>query len=136
MGYTPNIVVGAWAGNNDNSPMQKKVAGFIVAPMWRAFMDQALAKTPDEQFEEPLVEDKDQLKPVLKGIWQGGIMASSTNTVYGGVHSILNWVDKDNIRGPIPEEPNKDPQFERWEYSVRIWAQEHNMVGDQPFKLN
>src|SRR3989338_7027148 len=122
MGYTPNIAVGAWAGNNNNTSMQKKVAGFIVAPMWRAFMDQALAKTPDQQFEEPLAEDPNQLKPVLKGIWQGGIQENQT-TVTGCPHSILNWVNKNDPKGPIPEDPNSDPQFERWEYGVRIWAQ-------------
>lgn len=138
MGYTPNIAVGAWAGNNDNTPMQKKVAGFIVAPMWRAFMDRALAKTPDEQFEEPLMEDKSQMKPVLQGIWQGGMMATSTSgtTVYGGVHSILNWVNKDDPRGAYPQNPSVDPQFDRWEYGVRIWAQDHGLSNDLPFTLN
>jgi len=138
MGYTPNIAVGAWAGNNDNSPMQKKVAGFIVAPMWRYFMDQALAKTPDEQFEEPLIEDKSQLKPVLQGIWQGGYISTSSNQtiVTGGVHSILNWVNKDDPRGPYTENPYSDPQFERWEYGVRVWAQEHGLADDRPAVVN
>lgn len=138
MGYTPNIAVGAWAGNNDNSPMVKKVAGLIVAPMWRAFMDQALAKIPDERFEEPLVEDKSQLKPVLQGVWQGGVLSTSTGArvVTGGVRSILNWVNKDDPRGPIPDNPSADPQFERWEYSVRVWAQDNGFVEDRPFTLN
>ena len=43
VGYSPNLVVGAWVGNNDNTPMEKKVAGMIVTPMWRAFMDIALS---------------------------------------------------------------------------------------------
>lgn len=133
VGYTPSIAVGAWAGNNDNTPMQKKVAGFIVAPMWRAFMDQALAKLPDEQFEEPLIEDKTQLKPVLQGIWQGGIFENNNTTVIGGIHSILNWVNKDDPRGEYPSNPAGDAQFERWEYGVRIWAQEHNLWQDLPF---
>ncbi len=139
MGYTPNIAVGAWAGNNDNHSMQKKVAGFIVAPMWRVFMDRALAKTPDEQFEEPLMEDKSQMKPVLQGIWQGGVLATSTSnirTVTGGVHSILNWVNKDDPRGEYPENPSSDSQFDRWEYGVRIWAQDHGLSNDLPFTLN
>src|SRR3989338_1607774 len=139
MGYTPNIAVGAWAGNNDNTPMEKKVAGFIVAPMWRAFMDQALAKIPDEQFEEPLVGDKSKTKPVLQGIWQGGILATSTSgvsTVSGGVHSILNWVNKDDPNGSYPENPSVDPQFERWEYGVRIWAQDHGLSNYLPFTLH
>lgn len=139
MGYTPNIAVGAWAGNNDNSAMQKKVAGFIVAPIWRAFMDQVLARIPNEQFEEPLIEDQNTLKPVLQGIWQGGMLATSTlnqTVLTGGVHSILNWVDKDNPRGEYPENPNLDPQYERWEYSVRVWAQEHGFSADKPVIIN
>lgn len=136
MGYTPNIAVGAWAGNNDNSPMEKRVAGFIVAPMWRAFMDQVLAKMPDERFEEPLIEDETQLKPVLQGVWQGGMFENNNKTVIGGVHSILNWVNKDDPRGAYPENPSSDPQFDRWEYGVRIWAQEHGLSNDLPFNLN
>jgi 1A family penicillin-binding protein len=139
MGYTPNIAVGAWAGNNDNTPMEKKVAGFIVAPMWRAFMDQVLAKIPDEQFEAPLIEDVDSLKPVLRGIWQGGEYATSTRNekmVVGGVHTILNWVNKDDPRGPAPENSSDDPQYERWEYGVRIWAQQNNLHEDKPVILN
>lgn len=139
VGYTPNIAVGAWAGNNDNSPMQKRVAGFIVAPMWRAFMDQVLAKIPNEQFEEPLMEDLSQLKPVLQSIWRGGVLTTSTSgsrMVTGGVHSILNWVEKDNPRGEYPDNPTSDSQFERWEYGVRIWAQNNNLYQDLPFRLN
>lgn len=139
VGYTPNIAVGAWAGNNDNTPMEKRVAGFIVAPMWRAFMDQVLAKTANESFEEPLIEDISTLKPVLVGIWQGGEFATSTNgqrLVTGGPHSILNWVNKNDPRGPIPENPGDDPQFERWEYSVRLWAQTQGLYEDKPVIIN
>jgi len=139
MGYTPSIAVGAWAGNNNNSPMVKKVAGLIVAPMWRAFMDQVVVKYPNEQFEEPLVLDKLQLKPVLQGIWQGGLLSTSTSgasTVYGGVHSILNWVSKDDPKGPIPENQSLDSQFNNWEYGVRLWAQDHGLSNDQPFVID
>lgn len=138
IGYTPSISVGAWAGNNDNSPVEKKVAGFIVAPMWRAFMDRALTKYGNESFEEPLIEDSTNLKPVLKGIWQGGMQSTTTNNIVvtGGVHSILNWVNKDDPRGPIPEDPSGDPQFQRWEYSVRKWANDNNMVQDNSFIIN
>ena len=138
MGYTPNIAVGAWAGNNNNSPMVKKVAGLIVAPMWRAFMDQALVKVPDEQFEEPLVGDKSSWKPVLQGIWQGGIISTSTGTtiVTGGVHSILNWVNKNDPAGAYPGNPSADSQFDHWEYSVRLWTQANGYSNDQPVIVN
>ncbi len=138
MGYTPNIAVGAWAGNNNNSPMEKRVAGYIVAPMWRAFMDKVLAKVPDEKFEEPLIEDKNQLKPVLRGVWQGGEYATSTSNqrvVIGGVHSILNWLDKDNPRGDNPGNPSNDSQYERWEYGVQNWAAQNGFLGDKAYLI-
>lgn len=137
IGYTPSIAVGAWAGNNDNSPMEKKVAGFIVAPIWRAFMDQVTARYGVENFEDPLLDDPNLLKPVMMGIWQGGIMATSSNQkiVTGGVHNILHWVDKNEPRGPIPENPSSDLQYERWERGVRLWAEANNFHNDLPFVI-
>jgi 1A family penicillin-binding protein len=139
IGYAPNIVVGAWVGNNNNTPMNKKVAGFIVAPMWRAFMDQVLADFPAENFNKPQPDDSYSLKPVLRGKWQGGISSITKNsnfdptvpynsfseTLSGGVHSILYWVDKNNPLGPAPANPNNDPQFSHWEYGVRLWASQN-----------
>ncbi|HRH26984.1 MAG TPA: transglycosylase domain-containing protein [Parcubacteria group bacterium] len=134
IGYTPNVVVGTWAGNNDNSPMAKKVSGLIVAPMWREFMDEVLKVTPQENFIKPQKEDSYELKPVLRGKWQGGISNVSTNgntdipynsvqeVISGGVHSILFWLDKNNPRSNSEVIPESDPQFERWEYPIRLWA--------------
>jgi penicillin-binding protein 1C len=139
IGYTPSITLGAWAGNNDNSPMEKKVAGFIVAPMWRAFMDEILSSTPAENFPEPSVDSSLTLKPILRGQWRGGNSIlidtvsgkrateftppeTTSEIVVGGVHSILYWVNKDDPRGPSPSNPNNDPQFKYWEYGVQRWA--------------
>lgn len=137
IGYTPSIVVGTWAGNNDNTPMERKVSGLIVAPMWREFMNEILKEIPNEPFTKPIKEDSYELKPVLRGKWQGGVSSINTslpqnedfvfyNTIKenlsGGVHSILYWVEKDNPRGSRPQNPYEDPQFERWEYPIRNWA--------------
>jgi hypothetical protein len=148
MGYTPNIVVGAWAGNNDNSPMSKKVAGFIVAPLWNAFMQQALAMRPDEKFPDPEPLPKNLPAP-LRGEWQGG-ETYTIDTISGklateytpeetkkdrvvtDIHDILYWVDKTNPRGPRPENPSADPQFMYWEYPVDIWKKSLGLVeGDR-----
>lgn len=110
IGYAPNIAVGAWVGNNENVPMVKKVAGFIVAPMWRELMDSILPKLPAERFETPEPTDP-SLKPILRGDWQTG-----------GVHSILYWVDTDNPLGPPPANPANDPEFGNWENAVRSFA--------------
>ena len=42
--------VGMWAGNNDNTPIDKKVAGLVVTPIWREFMDIALKNKKIEYF--------------------------------------------------------------------------------------
>jgi len=42
IGYTPSLVAGVWAGNNDNTPMTKEGAGmYAAAPLWNAFMKKA-----------------------------------------------------------------------------------------------
>lgn len=43
IGYTPSLVVGVWAGNNDNSPMAKKPSIMIAGPIWHNFFAKALA---------------------------------------------------------------------------------------------
>lgn len=140
MGYTPLVAVGAWAGNNDNSPMEKKVAGFIVAPMWNAFMQELLKTMPVEHFKKP-DEDSDSysLKPVLRGIWQGGDsyfvdtrtgnLADQTTpdeykkeVIPPNVHEILYWVDKNNPLGPKSVRPENDSQYLLWEEPVQKWA--------------
>lgn len=147
IGYTPNLAVGAWAGNNDNSAMEKKVAGFVIAPLWNSFMNKALLKLPNEKFRTQIYEDEKTLKPVLKGISEGGFTYTidrisgklateftpielQVEKVIKNPHSILNWVDKENPRGPIPTNPEKDPQFEYWEYSVNEWKIENNIIEE------
>lgn len=143
VGYTPSIAIGAWVGNNDNTPMEKKVAGFIVAPMWNAVMKEALKKVPVETFKKP-EPTSGELKPVLRGFWQGGISYNvdkisgklateytPANTqeerVIKQVHSILYWVDKNNPLGPAPKNPENDPQFKLWEEPIREWVKKQNI---------
>jgi len=141
IGYTPSISVGAWAGNNDNSAMEKRIAGFIIAPLWNAFMKEALASAPQEPFKKPEDTPKEGLKPILRGIWLGNEsyfidrLSGKLATVYTpeetkeerivtNVHSILYWVNKKNPRGENPEKPEDDSQFMLWEIPVRKWVEE------------
>jgi len=110
VGYTPNIVIGAWAGNNDNSPMVKEIAGYIVAPMWHAIMAQAIAKQPTAYFDEPPAIPQGA-KPVFFG-----------NYAANGIHEILYSVDRSNPTGPAPANPANDPQYVAWEYPVQVWV--------------
>ena len=138
IGYSPNIVVGVWAGNNDNKPM-KKGGSAVAGPIWNKFINEALKTLPNEKFEKPNLDvDPKTVKPALRGYWQGndnffidkisGKLASeftpketTQEKVITNVHSILYWVDKNNILGFPPSDPNNDSQFSHWEIPVQNW---------------
>lgn len=55
VGYTPSYVVGAWVGNNDNTPMNEKIASGVTGatPIWNKIMREVLKNKSDEQPEKP-----------------------------------------------------------------------------------
>ncbi len=53
IGYTPQLTVGVWVGNTDNSPMDRVPGSKGAAPIWHDFMERALAHEPTLKFEEP-----------------------------------------------------------------------------------
>lgn len=138
IGYTPSIVVGVWAGNNDNVAMKKGGAA-VAGPIWNKFMNEALKNLPDEKFEEPNLDiDPEMVKPVLRGNWQGnehffidrisGKLAgpntpkeTMVEKVITNMHSILYWVDKNNVTGVSPQNPENDSQFYHWEIPIQDW---------------
>jgi membrane peptidoglycan carboxypeptidase len=160
IGYTPSIVVGVWAGNNDNIPMKKGGAA-VAGPIWNKFITEALKTLPDENFEKPNLEvDPTQVKPVLRGFWQGNenffidkisrkLATSNTppetlqEKIITNVHSILYWVDRNNILGPAPlGGGDNNSQFNHWEIPVQNWwaKNKNNYLittwGDKPTALD
>ena len=54
VGYTPDVVTVAWAGNADDSPMGDGVNGIMgAAPIWHDYMETILAGTPVNNFAQP-----------------------------------------------------------------------------------
>jgi len=117
----------------------KKGGAAVAGPIFNAFMNEALKVMPDESFEKPdLATDPTLVKPILRGFWQGnenffidkvsGKLATPNTPkealvekVITNVHSILYWVDKNNITGPAPSDPNSSSQFNHWEIPVQTW---------------
>lgn len=151
VGYTPSIVAGVWAGNNDNSPMKAGADGIVVAaPIWRNFMDKVLVNYPIEQF--PKYEKEDAGKPVLNGDIgkQDNVkvceipgekneycLASDAcpdslveKKDFTDIHTILYYVNKDDPRGDSPKDPKDDPQFKNWEKGVLDWAKKNSGKKD------
>lgn len=52
IGYTPQIAIGVWVGNNDNAPMQDG-GGEMAGPIWVSAMTQALANVASPSFARP-----------------------------------------------------------------------------------
>ena len=137
MGFTPSLVTGVWVGNNDHSKMKAKADGSTVAaPIWQEYMTQALSGTPVETFTapQPIVTGK----PVLDGAagettvqidkYTGKLATANTppsaieTRTYRQAHDILQYVNKDDPRGPAPADPTVDPQYAAWEAGVKDWA--------------
>ncbi len=114
VGYTPSVVVGMWGGNNNNSPIDKKVAGFVLAPIWHKAMVAAMGTSSIEYFPNPLPNTTS--KPILHGDYCSG-----------GLHTILASVIKDNPDGPYPTNPTGDSQYSNWETAVQNWASKHTV---------
>jgi 1A family penicillin-binding protein len=149
IGYTPDIVIGTWAGNNDNTSMEKKVAGFIVAPMWNEVMQTALSQYGKRDFVTPEpIANYDTLSPILRGKWEGGTtftidqiskklatphtpQETREEIVVGEIHSILHWIDRKNPQGPAPEDPTGDSQYAYWEFGVQRWKATNGIVDQK-----
>ncbi len=117
MGYTPSLVVGVWAGNNDNSAMQKNGSSILAAvPIWSAFMRQALPEVQNETFTQP--DPVTETKPMLDGQY----------LVNGQIHSDLYYINKDDPTGPVPADPAIDPQYKNWEAATQAWVGQHPWI--------
>ena len=138
IGYTPDIAVSIWSGNNDNSVMRNGGSA-ISGPSWVQFMQAILPTLPNDQFTKPIPDpDFNTLKPILRGDWSGnqtvsidkttGLLATGTTPVESvvqktitDVQDILHWVQKNDPRGPVPTNPDSDPEYHLWNPPVLAW---------------
>ncbi|NTW13844.1 MAG: penicillin-binding protein [Candidatus Moranbacteria bacterium] len=161
VGFTPQIAVGVWSGNNDNTPMVTGADGInVAAPIFRKFMDytlrnQAVEKFPEYDSSKYLEDNKDQdwmKKPLLNGRLdkQDNLKVCEIpgkNNKYCiankycpdsevkkkdfvTVHDILYYVDRTNPLEPVPTDPKKDPQFQKWEDGVGAWYKDNGKKSD------
>jgi 1A family penicillin-binding protein len=97
-GYTPNLVVGVWAGNNNRASLKSQGSSILAAvPIWHDFMTRALPTRPAASFPLPLPTSS--TNPILRG-----------ELVKDGFHDLLYYLNRIN-----------DPQFSHWETGVRVW---------------
>ncbi len=139
VGYSSDVTLGVWTGNNDNSPMKK--GSSISGKPWREFMDEALEvydADPFKPYEKP--ENFNELPNMVRGEWFGSetyyidSVSEKLATKYTpedlkvsvtrfDPHTILYSINKDEPH--TPGNSQNDPQFKNWEYGVQSYAQEH-----------
>lgn len=110
-GYTPNLAVGVWAGNNNREPLASRGSSILAAvPMWNSFASRALEGKPLATFKKPDRIFTDN--PVLNG-----------QLIKDSLHTILYHV---GLR--------TDPQYDNWEVGVQNWLRGHS-VDENRFRL-
>jgi 1A family penicillin-binding protein len=145
LGYTPDLAVGVWVGNNDGKLMRPgSIGSRVAAPLWNTFMTRELESMPDTQF-QPYTKVKSSNYMVTgrrpDGVGDGGAVEyySKTSgkkisaekarkmdskklerkyrTKMGG-HSILYYVNKDNPLDPEAKPNFKDPMLPLWDAGI------------------
>jgi len=110
-GYTPNLAIGVWAGNNNREPLTSRGSSILAAvPMWHEFASGAVPKTELATFGRPSPIFTDN--PILKG-----------ELIKDSFHTTLYHLDRSN-----------DSQFDHWEVGVQNWLQT-NSVNKNKFPI-
>ncbi len=114
IGYSPNLVTGVWTGNNRQESMTQQGAGISAAgPMWHEFMAKALESYPNERFVSPAPLSSSKI------MLDGNYIYTKDALATPEYHTILNYVDRTDPRGPFPSDPAKDLQYNNWEWSIQ-----------------
>lgn len=119
VGYTPYLVIGVWAGNNNQQSMARGTSLSAALPILSDFMKKIIADFQIETFDNPTIEEKPE-KTMLNGEYKN---------LNGEIHNILYYVDKNNPLGPAPLNPTEDNQFNNWETAVQNWLQNQLLIG-------
>ncbi len=77
IGYTKDITVGVWVGNNDNSPMNPKIASGVTgaSSIWYQMMTQLLKK-----YQDGIPDKPDKVKAITVDSFLGGLPKEGQTT--------------------------------------------------------
>jgi membrane peptidoglycan carboxypeptidase len=85
LGYTNDITVGVWVGNNDNTPMNPQIASGITgaSPIWYGIMSQLLKKYKDGIMDKPAKVKALTIDAYLGGLPKDGYPTRSEYFIEG-----------------------------------------------------
>ncbi len=137
IGYTPEVSVGVWTGNNNNTPMGR--GSSISGKPWRQFMDEVMEEySSNKSFGDyDLPNGFSGYPNMIRGDWYGGEVVT-IDTVSGKLateftpestrldvpipdpHNLLHWINKNNPL--VLDSSRSDSQYDHWEYSVQEYV--------------
>ncbi len=135
VGYTTNVSVAVWVGNNDNSSM-KNSSATVAGPIFNKFIKSLSDIIVFGNFDapKPLIREKEILnggymnkmkvkidKASEKLITELTPQSMIIEKIYKKTHNILHYIDKNDILGEYPKNPENDPQYKNWEDGVIGW---------------
>jgi 1A family penicillin-binding protein len=162
VGYTPSLVAGVWAGNNDyQEKMRPGAAGiYVAAPIWNNFMTKVYQKKINKKEELELKEIENQfiLPKQIEYFTPPEPSPTSTTPMINGELAYQKKVKIDEISGKLATDltppdlikekiyqevhcilyyVNKDDaQFENWEKPVLKWASNQPCTDEVCYNQN
>jgi 1A family penicillin-binding protein len=138
IGYTPDLVAGVWVGNSDNTPMAHISGVTGAGPVWRNFMEEALAETPPREFTRPegietieICADSGTIPSQVCPRKKLEIFAAGQGPL-GPEHDIHQMVRIDRTTGQLatefcPENLVEEKYFQVYPPDGREWAEQHGI---------
>lgn len=120
VGFTPDIVVGVFIGNDDNSPVAG-YGGSIAGPIWAEFINRSLADKPPRDFPVPSLIVTDVMIDVFTGLlaterceWTELDAFIEGTVPTERAPCAIDWSQRQTRQVPIPEPPSiPEPEPER-----------------------
>jgi membrane peptidoglycan carboxypeptidase len=142
IGYTPDVAVGVWVGNSDNTPMVNILSTTIAGGTWHEVMELALAGKPRREFQRPpgIIEatvcvpsgrlpQQGQSCPSVTGLFAAQSLVRANDEGWWGGQELVSAYGMDN-RG-IPAEITDWKRYVAEEY-VRIYRRSSGAVRSVP----
>jgi penicillin-binding protein 1C len=152
VGYTPQLATGVWVGNSDGSLMSRGADGSqVAAPIWQNFMKAAHLNRPVVNFGpyqkvttgKAVLDGQLAATTVILDRATGKLATDRTPLTFqevkvcGEYHSTLHYVDKGDVRGPAPSNPERDPFYLTWEKALSDYLIRRNSSlkeGEKPYE--
>lgn len=162
VGYTNDVTVGVWVGNNDNSPMDDRIASGITgaSPIWSRIMKDLLNKG----FGDGIMAKPEKVKALNVDAYLGGLpkdgnpsrseyfiegtepkdvspfykrlkISKSTGKLANDVELRENNYDEKDFIVITENDPVSTDGKNRWQEAIDAWSREQGEKGDDKFKF-